>query len=439
MKVLVIGKGGREHALVWKLAQSPRVQQVLCAPGNAGTARDGLNVPIESHDFDGLVKLTKKENIALTVVGPEEPLAHGIVDAFQKAGLRIFGPSKAAAQLETSKVFAKKLMRDADVPTAEFRVFDHPDPARHYVQTREYPVVVKADGLAAGKGVIVCDTNEDALAAIERIMVREEFGRAAGRQIIIEKRLEGQELSILALVSGRAIVPLAASQDHKRALDNDRGPNTGGMGAYCPAPMATPELLQDIEAHALVPTVHAMKRRRVPFRGVLYAGVMVTNQGMRILEYNCRFGDPETQVVLMRLKTDLCDLIEATVDGRLDDFAEDRLEWDPRPAVSVVMASQGYPGNYLKGKVILGLDEAAKLPDVKVFHAGTRVDANGLVVTSGGRVLAVTALGDTLQSAKRKAYQAIAKINFQGAHYRKDIADKALIPDSSVSPALING
>jgi phosphoribosylamine--glycine ligase len=438
MKVLVIGKGGREHALVWKLAQSPRVKQVLCAPGNAGTALDGVNVAIESHDFDGLVKLVKKENIALTVVGPEEPLAQGIVDAFQKVGLRIFGPSKAAAQLETSKVFAKKLMRDADVPAAEFRVFDHPDPARHYVQTREYPVVVKADGLAAGKGVIVCDTNEDALAAIERIMVREEFGRAAGRQIIIEKRLDGQELSILALVSGRAIVPLAASQDHKRALDNDRGPNTGGMGAYCPAPLATPELLQDIEAHALVPTVHAMKRRRVPFRGVLYAGVMITNQGMRILEYNCRFGDPETQAVLMRLKTDLYDLIEAAVDGRLEDFAEDRLEWDPRPAVCVVMASQGYPGNYLKGKVILGLDEAAKLPDVKVFHAGTKADSNGLVVTSGGRVLGVTALGDTLYGAKRRAYQAIAKIHFQGAHYRKDIADKALTQNDSAPKALVN-
>ncbi|HWY88129.1 MAG TPA: phosphoribosylamine--glycine ligase, partial [Gemmataceae bacterium] len=346
--------------------------------------------------------------------------------AFQKAGLKIFGPSKAAAQLEASKVFAKKLMRDADVPTAEFRVFDHPDPARHYVQTREYPVVVKADGLAAGKGVMVCDTNEEALAAIERIMVREEFGRAAGRQIIVEKRLEGQELSILALVSGRAILPLAPAQDHKRALDNDQGPNTGGMGAYCPAPLATPELLNDIEAHALVPTVHAMKRRRVPFRGVLYAGVLVTNQGMRILEYNCRFGDPETQPVLMRLKTDLCELLEATVEGRLEDFTEDRLEWDPRPAVCVVMASQGYPGSYTKGKVIMGLEEAAKLPGVKVFHGGTRLDTHGMMVTDGGRVLGITALGDTLADAKRLAYEAAAKIHFQGGFYRKDVGDKAL-------------
>jgi phosphoribosylamine--glycine ligase len=295
------------------------------------------------------------------------------------------------------------------------------------VQTREYPVVVKADGLAAGKGVIVCDTNEQALAAIERIMVREEFGRAAGRQIIIEKRLEGQELSILALVSGRAIIPLAASQDHKRALDNDQGPNTGGMGAYCPAPLATPELLSEIEAHALVPTVHAMKRRRVPFRGVLYAGVIATNQGMRILEYNCRFGDPETQPVLMRLKTDLFELLLATAEGRLEDFGEDHLVWDPRPAVCVVMASQGYPGNYLKGKVILGLEDADKLANVKVFHAGTRLDPNGLTLTDGGRVLGVTALGDTLADAKRKAYEAVGKIHIQGGFYRKDIGAKALV------------
>lgn len=426
MKVLVIGKGGREHALVWKLAQSPRVERVFCAPGNAGTALDGANVAIEAGDFDGLVRFARKENIGLTVVGPEEPLARGIVDHFHKSGLKIFGPSKAAAQIESSKVFAKKLMRDADVPAAEFRVFDHPDPARHYIETREYPVVVKADGLAGGKGVLVCSTNEEARAAVERIMVREEFGRAAGRQVIIEKRLEGEELSVQALVSGRVIVPLASSQDHKRAFDGDAGPNTGGMGAYCPAPLATAELLQEIEAHALVPTVHAMKRRRHPFRGLLYAGVMVTNQGARILEYNCRFGDPETQPVLMRLKTNLLDLLEAVVEDRLEDFAEDKLEWDPRPAVCVVMASQGYPGNFPKGKVIHGLDEAAKLPDVKVFHAGTKLDANGLTVTDGGRVLGVTALGDTFAEARRTAYEAVGKIHFQGAFYRKDIANRAL-------------
>jgi phosphoribosylamine---glycine ligase len=425
MNVLVIGKGGREHALVWKLAQSPRVTQIFCAPGNAGTALDGVNVSIEQNDLDGLIRFVKKENVVLTVVGPEEPLALGIVDHFQKAGLTIFGPTKAAAQVEASKVYAKKLMRDADVPTAEFRVFDHPDPARTFIETREYPVVVKADGLAAGKGVIVCSTKQEALAAIERVMVREEFGRAAGRQIVIEKRLDGEELSVLALVSGRTIIPLAPSQDHKRALNNDEGPNTGGMGAYCPAPRATPEILAEIETHALVPTVHALKRRRTPFRGVLYAGVMATNQGPRILEYNCRFGDPETQPMLMRLQTDLFELLQATAEDRLSQFAEDKLAWDPRPAVCVVMASPGYPGVYPKGKLITGLEDAAALPNVKVFHAGTKFDG-GHVVTDGGRVLGVTALGETLAEAKKNAYAAVAKIHFAGAHYRTDIADKAL-------------
>ncbi|MBY0525044.1 MAG: phosphoribosylamine--glycine ligase [Gemmataceae bacterium] len=424
MKVLVIGKGGREHALVWKLAQSPRVKKVFCAPGNAGTAEDGINVPIEPHKIDDLVRFAKKEAIGLTVVGPEDPLALGVVDAFQKEGLRIFGPSREASQLESSKVFSKQLMRNADVPTAEFRVFDHPEPARNYVQTREYPVVVKADGLAAGKGVIVCSNKEDAIAAINRIMVREEFGQAAGRYIVIEKRLEGAELSILALVAGRSIVPLQPTQDHKAALDNDEGPNTGGMGAYCPAPLGTPELLATIDESVLVPTVHAMKRSRKPFRGVLYAGVMVTNQGPRVLEFNCRFGDPETQPLLMRLKTDLLHLLEAVVDDRLDEFPPERLEWDTRPAICVVMASEGYPGKYTKGRVIGGLDDAKQVPNVKVFHAGTKVE-NHMVVTDGGRVLGVTALGDTLSAAKRAAYQAVEKIHFQGAHYRRDIGDKA--------------
>jgi len=425
MKVLVIGKGGREHALVWKLAQSPRVERVFCAPGNAGTAEDGVNVPIDTMDFDYLIRFAKKEGIGLTVVGPEDPLAAGIVDVFQKAGLRIFGPSKAAAQIEASKVFAKKLMRHADVATAEFRVFDHPDAVRHYIESREYPVVVKADGLAAGKGVVVCSSTEEALAAVERIMVREEFGQTAGRQVVVEKRMEGEELSIQALVAGRAIVPLQPTQDHKAAFDNDTGPNTGGMGAYCPAPLATPELLQEIETDMLVPTVHAMKRSRRPFRGLLYAGVMVTSQGARVLEFNCRLGDPETQPLLMRLRTDLLDLLEAVVDDRLGEFDESRLDWDPRPAVCVVMASQGYPGPYTRGKVITGLAEAAKLPDVKVFHAGTKLQS-GVVVTDGGRVLGVTALGETLADAKRNAYEAVGRIHFQGAFYRHDIADKAL-------------
>ncbi|MBL8799886.1 MAG: phosphoribosylamine--glycine ligase [Planctomycetia bacterium] len=465
MKVLVIGKGGREHALVWKLGQSPRVKAVFCAPGNAGTGQDGVNVPIEPNDFPALIRFAKKEQIGLTVVGPEDPLAAGIVDAFQREGLKVFGPTKDAAQLEGSKVFAKQLMRHADVPTAEFRIFDHPDPARQYIQSREYVVtpdgrtlhgpftkdqivvengvkqfvinptrrvpvnlserlVVKADGLAAGKGVVVCSTVEQALQAVERIMVQEEFGRSAGRQIVIERRLEGQELSILALVAGRTIVPLQPTQDHKAVFDGDQGPNTGGMGAYCPAPLGTPELLAKIDETILVSTVHALKRRRKPFRGVLYAGVMVTNQGPRVLEYNCRFGDPESQPLLMRLRTDLVDLLLATAEDRLDEFA-DKLVWDPRPAVCVVLCSGGYPGSYPKGKVISGLEEAAKLPDVKVFHAGTKLEKN-VITTDGGRVLGVTALGDTLSQAKRRAYEAVEKISFPGMHYRKDIADKAL-------------
>jgi phosphoribosylamine---glycine ligase len=427
MKVLVVGKGGREHALVWKLAQSPRATRVYCAPGNAGTELEGTNVPIEANEIDKLVRFARKESIDLTVVGPEDALALGIVDAFQKQGLRIFGPTRQASQIESSKVFAKQLMRHADVPTSEFRVCDHPDPARTYIETREYPVVVKADGLTAGKGAIVCSTNQEALAAINRIMVREEFGRAAGRQVVIEKRLDGEEVSILALVSGRTIVPLQATQDHKQAFDGDTGPNTGGMGAYCPAPLATPELMAEIETQVLVPTVHALKRSRRPFRGLLYAGVMVTNQGPRVLEFNCRFGDPEAQPLLMRLQTDLLDLLDAVVDDKLIDFPEEKILWDPRPAVCVVMASKGYPGAYNKGYVITGLKEVAKLPDVKVFHAGTKLERDR-IVTDGGRVLGVTALGETLAIAKRNAYAAIEKITFTGAFYRKDIADKALKP-----------
>ncbi len=432
MKILVVGKGGREHALVWKLAQSARAERVYCAPGNAGTAQDGVNVPIEPNEFDKLVRFAKREHIGFTIVGPEEPLALGIVDRFQKEGLKVFGPTRVAAQLEASKVFAKSLMRHADVPSAEFKVFDHPDRARHFIETRENPLVIKADGLAAGKGVIVCATKQDALAAIDRIMVREEFGRDAGRQVVIERRLEGEELSILALVSGRTIIALPTTQDHKAAFDGDKGPNTGGMGAYCPAPLGTPELLETVDRDILVPTVHAMKRRRTPFRGVLYVGLMVTNQGPRVLEYNCRLGDPETQPLLMRLKTDLLDLLEAVADERLEEFA-DRLEWDPRPSVCVVLASKGYPGSYEKGLRIDGLSEAAKVPDVKVFHAGTSLDGD-LVRTDGGRVLGVTALGISLADARRRAYKAADRITFHGMFYRRDIADKALTATPHLSP-----
>jgi phosphoribosylamine---glycine ligase len=425
MKVLVIGKGGREHALVWKLARSPRVERVFCAPGNAGTAADGINVPLDVNEFDKLIRFAKRENVGLTVVGPEEPLVNGIVDAFQKQGLRIFGPSKAAARIEGSKVFAKQLMRHADVPTAEFKIFDHSEPAKYWVDTREYPVVVKADGLAAGKGVIVCSTGEEAKRAIDRVMIHEEFGSKAGRQAVVEKRLEGEELSVLALVGGRAILPLPPTQDHKAVFDGDTGPNTGGMGAYCPAPRGTPDLMAKIESEVFVPVVHAMKRGRYPFNGLLYGGIILTNQGPRVLEFNARFGDPETQPLLMRLKSDLLDLLEAVLDERLSELPEGAVEWDPRPSVCVVMASGGYPGKFETGKPIAGLDEVSRMADVKVFHAGTKLD-NGRVLTDGGRVLGVTALGDTLADAKKRAYEAVAKISFKGAHYRTDIADKAL-------------
>jgi phosphoribosylamine--glycine ligase len=325
-------------------------------------------------------------------------------------------------------------MRHADVPTAEFRVFDHPEPARSYIETRDYPVVVKADGLAAGKGVVVCKDTDQAMQAVRRIMTDEEFGKTAGRRIVVEKRLEGEELSVLALVSGRTFLPLPACQDHKALSDGDRGPNTGGMGAYCPTPVATPALLGDIDREVFFPTIHAMKRGRFPFQGVLFAGLMLTNQGPRVLEFNCRFGDPETQAILPRLKTDLLDLLEAVADERLAEF-EGKVEWDPRPAVCVVMCSGGYPGKYETGKPISGIEDAEKLPDVKVFHAGTKIDAKGRLVTDGGRVLGVTALGDDLAAAKARAYEAVKLIQFTGMHYRTDIADKALRPKPVAPPA----
>jgi phosphoribosylamine--glycine ligase len=425
--VLVIGKGGREHALVWKLRQSQRCGRIFCAPGNAGTARDGAtNIDMPHTDPDRIARWCHREQIGLVVIGPEDPLVSGLSDFLRAKNIKVFGPSKDAARVEGSKVFAKELMRHADVPTADFHVFDHSGPAKTFIETRDYPVVVKADGLAAGKGVIVCKTTLDAMKAIDRIMVKEEFGDKAGRQVVVEKRLDGQELSVLALVSGRTILPLPPCQDHKAVGDGDTGPNTGGMGAYCPAPLGTPKLMADLEESVFVPVVHAMKRARYPFQGVLYAGVMLTNQGPRVLEFNARFGDPETQPLLMRLKTDLLDLLEAVADETLDQF-EGKMEWDARPAVCVVLCSGGYPGKYDTGKLIQGIAEADALPDVKVFHSGTKLDEAGRVATDGGRVLAVTALGDDLAAAKARAYEAVKKISFTGMHYRTDIADKALV------------
>ncbi|MEM7474549.1 MAG: phosphoribosylamine--glycine ligase [Planctomycetota bacterium] len=429
MKVLVVGNGGREHALAWKISQSSRVNDVFVAPGNAGTARDAINVDIASNDIQGLIDFAKKESIGLTVVGPEAPLSIGIVDAFESENLRVFGPTQQAAQLESSKAFCKNLLRQADVPTADFQVFRDPDDAMRFIKGRypgekdRCPVVVKADGLAAGKGVIVCKKRIDALEAIDRISRRKEFG-SAGAQMIIEERLEGHEASVLAITDGKTILPLPPAQDHKPAFDGDTGPNTGGMGAYCPTPMVDDALMAWIEEHVLVPSVHTMKRNRKPFRGVLYAGLMLTPQaGPKVLEYNCRFGDPECQPLLMRLKSDLVDILDAVVDQSLDQI--ETPVWDDRPAICVVMASKGYPGDYEKGEVISGIDDADELADVKVFHAGTSLDGDE-VKTAGGRVLGVTALGDNIAKAKLNAYTAVQKVRWAGSWCRKDISDKAM-------------
>ncbi|RIK85224.1 MAG: phosphoribosylamine--glycine ligase [Planctomycetota bacterium] len=420
MRVMIVGSGGREHALAWKVARSPRVERIWVAPGNAGTAAEAENVALADDDVPALVRFARENQVDLVVVGPEAPLAAGLVDALAEAKIRAFGPTRLAAELEASKVFCKNLLRHADVPTAEFRAFRDAASASAYLAEREdMPVVVKADGLAAGKGVIVCSTKAEALEAVERIAA--EFG-PAGKQLVIEERLFGEEASVLAITDGRTIVTLPAAQDHKAAYDGDRGPNTGGMGAYSPAPLVTPELLRTVEERILVPTVHQMKRSRRPFRGVLYAGLMINKHGVKVLEYNVRFGDPECQPLLMRLQSDLVDVLEATVDGRLEELPP--LAWDPRPAVCVVMASEGYPGPYQKGKAIRGLEQAAALPDVKVFHAGTAVK-DGQVVTNGGRVLGVTALGNSIAQAKLQAYTAVKQIRWDGAWCRKDISDKA--------------
>jgi phosphoribosylamine--glycine ligase len=429
MNVLVIGNGGREHALAWKIAQSPHVHEVFVAPGNAGTAADANNVDIQPNDFRRLTKFAKEKRIELTVVGPEAPLCDGIVDVFEDQKLRIFGPRKDAAQLEGSKVFCKQMLHSADVPTADFQVFQTAERATRFIEDR-YPsedesvrVVIKADGLAAGKGVIVCSTRREALEGIDRIARQREFG-SAGNQLIIEERLDGQEASVLAITDGRTIITLPPAQDHKPAFDGDAGPNTGGMGAYCPAPLVDQTRLRWIEEHILVPTVHAMKRSRQPFHGLLYAGLMITHQGPKVLEFNVRFGDPECQPLLMRLQSDLLEVLNATVDGRLEEVGG--LQWDPRPSVCVVMASEGYPNAYERGKPIRGLEDASRLQNVKVFHAGT-ASMDGQVVTNGGRVLAVTALGDSISAAKRQAYAAVKCIRWEGAWCRKDISDKALL------------
>ncbi|MEM9410347.1 MAG: phosphoribosylamine--glycine ligase [Planctomycetota bacterium] len=428
MKILVVGSGGREHALAWKIGLSPRVDRVFVAPGNAGTALDAENVEIAPDDIQGLIEFAKQNEIDFTVVGPEAPLCNGITDAFDDEGLRVFGPSRVAARLEGSKVFCKKMLRSADVPTADFFEFETAEAAERFVNERygetpdDVPLVVKADGLAAGKGAIVCSTQSEVLEAIEKIARSREFG-SAGDRFIIEDRMVGQEASILAITDGKTILTLPPAQDHKRALDGDAGPNTGGLGAYCPTPAIDDGMLRWVEENVLVPTVHMMKRSRNPFRGILYAGLMLTGQGPKVLEYNVRFGDPECQPLLMRLNSDIVDVMEATIDRRLEEISS--LVWDPRPSVCVVMASEGYPNRYEKGHEIRGLDEAAKVDDVKVFHAGTKL-VEGKVTTSGGRVLGVTAVGDTIAAAKLQAYRAVKCIRWEGAWCRKDISDKAI-------------
>lgn len=421
MKVLVVGGGGREHALAWKISQSPQVTKVYCAPGNAGIAKEAEVVNIADDDITALAKFAAETGIDVTVVGPEVPLVAGIVDRFQKDGLRIFGPRQQAASLEGSKSYAKMLMKSMGVPTARFKIVSDLSSAKDYVESIGAPVVVKAVGLAAGKGVAVCKTVEEAHEAIDTIMKERVFGEA-GDSVVIEEFLEGEEASILAFMDGHSIYSLDSSQDHKAIFDGDKGPNTGGMGAYSPAPVVTDRLMRQIERDVLVPIAHAANRDGCPYKGILYAGLMLTEEGPKVLEFNVRFGDPETQPILMRLNSDIMEPILACIDGTLDNVL---LQWDHRPAVCVVMASGGYPGKYEKGKVITGLDEAGKLPDVKVFHAGTKL-SGGKVVTAGGRVLGVTALGDTIKAAKERAYEAVSLIHFDGMQYRRDIADKAI-------------
>ncbi|NMA52178.1 MAG: phosphoribosylamine--glycine ligase [Peptococcaceae bacterium] len=422
MKVLVVGGGGREHALVWKLKQSPRVTEVYCAPGNAGIAKDATCVNISVEDIQGLLAFAQQNGIELTVVGPEKPLNAGIVDLFEAAGLKIFGPSKAAAEIEGSKALAKEIMARYGIPTAAFQVFTDPDEAIGYIKRVGVPCVLKADGLAEGKGVIVAMDEQTALAGVRSIMVDRKFG-AAGSRLVIEEYLAGEEVSILAFTDGVNVVPMVPSQDHKRVYDNDEGPNTGGMGAYAPAPLYTPEVHKRTMEEVLLPVIRGMAQEGRTYRGVIYAGLMVDEQGPKVLEFNARFGDPETQPVLTLLETDLVGIIEAVLEQRLDQI---ELKWKDGAAVCVVLASGGYPGAYQKGKTIHGLERA--MEDAVVFHAGTAIE-QGKIVTDGGRVLGVTATGADIPAAIKRAYEAVAQIRFDGMHYRHDVGRKALDRD----------
>ena len=421
MKVLVIGGGGREHALAWKAAQSPRVKKIFVAPGNAGTAQENKcqNVAISAEDIDGLLKFAIENKIDLTVVGPEAPLVGGVVNIFQAGGMRIFGPVKAAARLEGSKAFAKNFLARHKIPTADYGNFTDADKAKAYIEMMNKPMVVKADGLAAGKGVIVPETKDESLTAVDTIF--HAFANT-GARVVIEDKLVGEEASFIVMVDGEHILPLATSQDHKRVGDGDTGPNTGGMGAYSPAPVVTAALHARIMREVIEPTVRGMRAEGHPYTGFLYAGLMIAPDGApKVLEYNCRFGDPETQPIMLRLQSDFIELIEAALDGQLDRV---QARWDARAALGVVMAAGGYPGTYQKGDVISGLPLQPQ-PDCKVFHAGTALE-HGAVVTNGGRVLCVTALGATVGAAQQRAYELVKKIRWRGAQYRTDIGHRAI-------------
>ena len=421
MKVLVIGGGGREHALVWKISQSPKIKNIYCAPGSAAIGEFAELVAIGPEQIDRLADFAAKEKIDLTVVGPELPLTLGITDLFEERGLRIFGPNREAAQLEGSKAFAKEILRDNGIPTAAFGTFTDAALAKNFIAKQNTPIVVKADGLAAGKGVLICATRAEADAAVDEILLGKAFG-PAGEKVVIEEFLDGEEATFMVLTDGDHILPLASSQDHKRVFDNDEGPNTGGMGAYSPAPVVTPEVHRRILHEILAPLLAGLKKKNIRYRGVIYVGLMITQGGPTVLEFNARFGDPECQPIMMRLKSDFVELMEAVIDGRLD---EAQAWWHDDAAVCVVLAAAGYPGAYDKGKEILGLEKLRDWSNGFVFHAGTTKD-NGRWVTSGGRVLGVTARGKSVADAVREAYRAVGEISWDGMHYRKDIARRAL-------------
>jgi phosphoribosylamine--glycine ligase len=421
MKVLVIGQGGREHALVWKFKQSPRVSKVYCAPGNGGIATIAEIVPYKENQIKELIHFVQEEGIDFTFVGPENSLSDGIVDQFEEVGLRIYGPRKNAALIEGSKSFAKDLMKKYNIPTGTYEVFTDREEALQYLDQQQAPIVVKADGLAAGKGVVVAQTIAEAKQAVQEMMAEARFGNA-GHRVVVEEFLRGQELSLMAFVDGEVVVPMVPAQDHKPVFEGDQGPNTGGMGAYSPVPQMTTAQIDQAVRGILQPTATAMIQEGRPFTGILYAGLMMTTEGPKVIEYNARFGDPETQVVLPRLQTDLVDIVEATLNRQLDQLD---VQWSDHAAVTVVLASEGYPESYPKGRRITGTDEWLDEKDTVIFHAGTKVE-EGELKTSGGRVLAVTGMAKDLASAQDKAYRAVQTIHFEGVHYRKDIGDKAL-------------